>query len=390
MTFDMNRPGMILISGCPRSGTSVTMDIQRAAHGDDLILGHKFPQEQRQEMLKEARQRLEDETDSDYSLRLYLMDKQIALQEIQKRDELKYQDMNPEGFWEMEFSVQGIIYRHRWKRLFAKLLAGEEYRICKVVSQGLLNSDPIYISKIIYLIRHPRAVAKSQERLLRGFNWTDEDGTVRNAFEDMKIHTPEMFITVTVQACRFFIDNPEIPVKFFHFEKIMEDPINQINAMGEFVGCGDYTKAHDIVQQKLNRSKHEDVDSNLWEDAYFVYDKLCKGADLINEGKVQEAHEFFKEVLTYMEDPKREINREHRRWMCYRAKKVVCERECVLCMTNVTVRENFKSYAEKTNHPVANHWSEEPCPFECGMDLDRDNYLTLDESIENNFWNYYD
>jgi len=37
------RKGFLIVSGCPRSGTSVTMDIQREAHGDEAICGEKFP-----------------------------------------------------------------------------------------------------------------------------------------------------------------------------------------------------------------------------------------------------------------------------------------------------------------------------------------------------------
>ncbi len=38
---------MLIISGCPRSGTSVQMDIHRAVFGEERILGAKFPQEKR-------------------------------------------------------------------------------------------------------------------------------------------------------------------------------------------------------------------------------------------------------------------------------------------------------------------------------------------------------
>jgi len=384
------RNGMILVSGCPRSGTSVCMDIQRAAHGSEKILGEKFPQEARKARREKLREYQENEPVHEYRIRQYMIDKAIASENAnQSEDEQRWRDMNPEGFWEMAFSVRGIIYHPQFKDTLKGVLEGET-KICKVVSQGLLMSDPQYIGKIIFMIRHPRAVAKSQERLVRGFNFRDEtDGKVKNIFEGMKIHTPEMFIGVTTQAARFFLDNPEIPVRFYHFEKLIEDPIPYLDDMQKFVGEGDYKKACNIVQPKLNRSKHEDVENKLWGDAYFIYDKLCEAAELINNDNTrEEANTLFKEILEYMEDPKREYNREKRQWRCYRAKHTVTEDVCRSCYYNSHHRENFKIHSESTEGKVSKHWTQEPCLFECGMDLDRDpdDYLTIEESIENNFW----
>jgi len=382
------RKGFLVVSGCPRSGTSVNMDIQRVAHGDDAILGEKFPQESRKKAREEMLARIPEEFDHEFQVRRFLLSKELAQHETrQDPEKQKYVDMNPEGFWECAFSVQGIIYRPQFRGVLHKVRNGE-FKVVKVVSQGLLASDPAYIGQVIYMIRHPRAVAKSQERLTRGFNWTDDDGNVHNAFEDMKIHTPEMYIEVTVKAAQWFLTNPRIPVMFVHFEELVSDPKTQIDRMSEFVGCGDYKKACDVVQPKLNRSKPEDVENVLWEDAEFVYEQLSKAAASIDAGEGRsKANRCFKKIIRYFQDPRRAFNREKRNWRCYRSKHVVTENMCKACYGDPVAAGNFRKHSESADGAVARHWSKEPCLFECGMDLDREGpYLTIEESIENNFW----
>jgi hypothetical protein len=243
----MNR-GLIIVSGCPRSGTSVCMDIQREAHGEDKILGYKFPREAKRKNYENLLSRIDDENDHSYQIRKYTIEKQI-LQEEQILDEKeeRWKDMNPEGFWEMEFTVKGLQYIPKYRKVLRECLEGKT-KICKIVSQGLLASDPLYIEKIIFMIRHPRAVAKSQERLSRELQILCKDGEVRNMFEGLIFHTPEMFIEVTVEACRFFFQNPNIPVRFYHFEKLFESPDEVLNDMQRFIGEGDYSKASKIIQ----------------------------------------------------------------------------------------------------------------------------------------------
>jgi len=364
------------------------MDIQRVAHGDDCIVGEKFPQETRAQMRKDLLEIQPREEWFNHQIRKYLIEKELLSQELSKNpEEEKYKDMNPEGFWECLFTVPGIIYRPQVSHHLKEVRQGK-FRVVKVVSQGLMASDPSYIGKIIYMMRHPRAVAKSQERLTRGFNWTDEDGNVHNAFEGIVIHTPEMYIQVTVMAAQWFLANPRIPVLFVNFEDLVSDPKTEIDRMAEFVGQGDYKKAYDVVQPKLNRSKHEDIPNPLWEDAEFVYGQFTKAAKSINAGEGRsKANRCFKKIVDYFMDPRRAFNREKRNWKCYRAKRQASENICKQCYGNPVVAANFRNHSEELEGFVSRHWSKEPCLFECGMDLDRkEPYLTIEESIEKNWW----
>lgn len=383
-----NLANLLLACGCPRSGTSILMEIIRLIYGEDMILGTKFPQEARKEHIETILRELEEEGDiANYQLRKYLVERNLAAQEAQLTEEERdFKDMNPDGFWEMAFTVKGVRYAPALRNIFDALRSGKK-RFCKVVSQGLMASDTTYIDKVIYTIRHPRAVAKSQERLIRGFQYIDPNtGKSKNAFGDMVIHTPEMFIKVTTQASRFFLNNPDIPVMFYHFEDLIENPKEVIDRIVEFVGFGDPSKAYDAVKPKLNRSKHEDVESNLWEDAEFVYTAFSEAACLVNSGNREAANEIFQEIVDYIADPKREVNKDTRNWMCPRSKNVATYRICQMCQKSANSRKNMKETAEKLYRPGVKHWSQEPCLFECGMDPDREEYVTVEDSIKNNFW----
>ena len=63
---------MIVVSGCPRSGTSLMMESLRRALGEDRILGIRFPFSDRAAKLSERR---EDEENGEYAVRKYLMEK---------------------------------------------------------------------------------------------------------------------------------------------------------------------------------------------------------------------------------------------------------------------------------------------------------------------------
>jgi hypothetical protein len=354
---------MIVVSGCPRSGTSLTMLLMSKILGEDRIKGSKWPQEQ-------ERSRGEDEPAHLYEIRKFMEAKQRAQVVKSGRDPEKYKDMNPNGFWECQYSVRGISYNYP-DRAFLRTVEQEEdgNRSCvKIVSQGLLSSDPRYLSKIIYLIRHPRKVAKSQERLSRGLQLEGKDIS-----EHVKIHTPEMYINVTVAACRFLLENPDIPVLFVNYDDLINDAARKVEDICNFIDqpfAQAWTKTATLIKPNLRRSAPEDVDNALWEDAENVY-------DMFNEG-------MFQEIIDYASDPLKPMNRSTRKWSCPRSGNVVDEKICGMCVKD----RDFRDEARKAADLRRIDWKEQPCLFECGLDLDRPDaeYLTPDESIQHNSW----
>jgi hypothetical protein len=384
--------GYVVVSGCPRSGTSLTMDILRAIFGEDNILGSKFPQQAKtkDEMIKEI-----EENEDLSEVEKYLSKRRFDIMPAQDLERLeKARDMNPNGFWECAFSVMGIQYYPMMKEELSKALS--QLRIVKVVSQGLLRSDTLYINRVIFLIRHPRAVAKSQERLERGMHVIGDDGKTYNIMNGPEIgpdgepipfvwHEPDMFINVSLQALLFMKNNPHIPFKFIEFEELVSDPHKNIREIYEFTGMeGDLEKGLSIVEPKLNRSRHEDVELSYWCDAEYVYDALLKVKKLYEEDRLEDVTKLVDETVEYMQDPKREWYLAKNEWRCYRAKKIVNREKCLKCIG----KDPKTLYAFKKNSESvgSEHWSTQPCPFECGMDVLREDPLTIEESIKNNHW----
>jgi hypothetical protein len=355
------------------------MDILREIFGDDLILGYKFPQRQRWEELEKSLAKEED------SLRKYVLEKLKLEIESNNKDFQETMDMNPNGFWECAFSVQGIRYlRHMRDELND---AVENPKIVKVVSQGLLSSDVRYIDRIIFLIRNPRSVAKSQERLKREILIEGADGEVHNLFENMVIHSPEMFIQVSIQALMFMQENKDIPIQFIEFEDLIANPEKQINKIVDFVPLpGNAQDGIDIVEPKLNRSEPEEIENDLWEDAEYVYEALLHVRYLYENQKLDDLDEVIEGFLEYMQDPKRDINKKNTSWRCYRAKEIANYDVCQRCINDRKYRENMKLRSEAIEAEFTKHWSQEPCQFECGKNPDTDEYITVEESIANNFW----
>lgn len=346
---------MIIVSGCPRSGTSLTMDIMRSAVGEENIMGAKQPNGLAQHP---------KESDVQFSIRSHLQAK------AHKKREDKGKDMNPNGFWECKFSVGGIKPSPiTFRSELEDILENKKSTVCKVVSQGLLSSDSRFIDKIIYLHRHPRTVAKSQEKLTRGkeIRIGQEDHNIIDA----PIHSPKMYIEVTLAACRWFLENPEIPVLFIAYENMLKSPSDEIEKIEAFVGYGNFEESKKIVDPKLNRSVRKEIEHNLWEDAEFIYDNFLKG-------------DYQMILDEFSENRGRQINRERDAWVCPRIGMKV---NCFACQRCISTPDIVKNHKIRAAH-LGLDYLEEPCLFECGMNIDTptEDIKTIEESIDNHSW----
>ena len=167
----------IIISGCPRSGTSMMTNTVGELLADDgyTIIGEQFPQERRyNNMALDTNEQRDGESDHRYKLRMFLTKRMqtngrntrnLERQESQRKKKSEamthVKKMNPHGFYECRYTVQGCYYH--WG--IEKIIEGK--RIAKIVSQGLVHTDPAFLGekKIIMMTRNPREVAKSQEDL---------------------------------------------------------------------------------------------------------------------------------------------------------------------------------------------------------------------------------
>lgn len=338
---------MIIVSGCPRSGTSMMMDCLRIAFGDDRIIGQKFPQEDR---ISVGLEKHKDETENEFEARKYLRD---LISPNVVKDFTISKDMNKNGFWECRYSVRGITWHMDMPDLTGK--------ICKIVSQGLFQSDPKYIDKIVYMLRDPRQVAKSQERLKRMPFLTHEE----EVNSGLVIHTPEMFITVSYQACKWLLANPEIPVITVLFDDLIMRPDEVLSKVQDFLQDGDFSKHQ--IDPKLKRSYPEEIGNHLWEYADTIYEFMKKGE--------------YKKVIDYFDENKKMIFRDKITTICTRLRESMVYNECISCKSSCSLVKNLIKRAE--NKKIA--WELEPCMFDCLTDPFNE-HISMDESIKNHHW----
>ncbi len=352
------------ISGCARSGTSLAMGLLRIALGADRIYGDKFPQ-------KADRKRMLEQWDKEgcRSARLYI-ERQTGLPwdvEFQKVVE-----MNPHGFWEHPFTVQGMRYSAQFHDVLNDIENRAPPGIIKLVAQGLFHSDPRYIDRVIYMLRDPKEVAKSQERLKRAFVVQHPDtGEVVDLGKQMRVHSPQMFNNTTAMAAMFFAKNPHIPLLVIRFQDLVDRPDDTLSHIKDFLGeKGDFGKAAQLVTKTLHRSKAVEGSDEIpmWQESQMIHDMFF--------------NRQFEQVVEYMEDPRRGTNRIQRNWTCLRTNLPTVENHCRECMANPEYRVGLKRHAE--SHQV--DWKNKPCMFQCGMDLDNDKPMTPQESVDQNFW----
>lgn len=351
-----------LVSGCPRSGTSLMMLCSRSMLGEDRIVGDKFPQERR---LRGARQQMDDESDAHYRARQYMLDVKLEHSDAKERME-KARDMNPSGFWECPFTVQGLYWRPGMQEFLEK--DQECPRVIKVVSQGLYRSNPSMVDKVVMMCRHPAEVAKSQRRLRRGLEVETPSGP-QNVSDEFEIITPRMFTQVTKQAAHFVVNNPDVDVHTVMFPDLVESPEETLRGVVQFLGEGDWEAGAEEIDPSLYRSRHDGGDGDQWEEARQVWEML--------------RDERWQEIVDY-ETPG--TRRKTRQFFCVRTQRMVTPRQCMLCYGGEQVTGKMRRRAEGKE---GCNWEGEPCLWECGYCEEDESPKTIEQSVEENFFGDY-
>jgi len=327
------------------------MDLMRSALGEDRIIGTRFPHAKQVEQIEAIADPYVRE-----AMR-YNFDKQHPNFHEQLR---RSKDMNPNGFWECPFTVSGIRYQFAMVDRLASIQAAKPPYVCKIVSQGLAQSDPTYIDKVVMMTRHPRSVAKSQEQLKR--QWPFEG-------EQVVVHSPQMFINVTRWVSSWLIYNDQMPIHHIDFDELLEQPGNELRRLQGFLGEGDFETAATRIEPRYHRSHPEDkAVHEPWADAERVY-ALFKGGD-------------YQGVLDYFKTAEREIDRQQKQWYCPRSGHTVGHRSCALCRKDRDVRAQYRRHAEKQGI----NWRHEPCMHEVMFADSQGQRLTIEQSIQHNFW----
>jgi hypothetical protein len=353
----MQKNKLIVISGCPRSGTSLMMDCLRNCldDGNERLIGFKFPQ---LESRKKVEVKTKFESDKEFELRQWA-DK---VHNPNKTECIKKAlSMNPNGFWEhTEFSVKGLNYNMFTSEIIKGFQKSEKRKFAKIVSNGLLNTCPEYIDRVIFMVRNPIDVAKSQENLERNMKFKLSNGREIDLLEGVKINSPEMFINVTIAACKWIVDNPDIPIKIIEYENLISNPSLEIHTVIDFLGEGNIEKHS--VNPSIDRSVGNTDNTEIWNEAIEIH-KLFLNME-------------FQKIWDLQNEKQ---SKKIKQWLCLRAGMQCNENICDECKSNQKFREQIRQQA--TQRKV--DWLNAPCVYEVAY---AENQITIEQSIQKNFW----
>jgi hypothetical protein len=157
-----------------------------------------------------------------------------------------------------------------------------------------------------------------------------------------------MFIQVTYQACKWLLDNPDVPVLTVLFDDLIMYPDKSLARLQEFLEEGDFT-THQI-DPKLKRSYPEEIGNHLWEYADTMYEFMKK--------------EEYQKVVDYFEENRRMIFRDKITTFCPRLREQMVYNECLNCKKSCSLVKNLAKRAEEKKVL----WELEPCMFDCLTD----------------------
>jgi len=351
-----------IVSGTARSGTSLMMSILINALGEHRLIGYKFPQ------FEKYLEKLENETDEEYKIRIF--NEEIANPLFQEKKNKSY-EMNPMGFWEdPSCVVSGLYYNPNKLNIINKINSSKTPLILKLDGRGLPKSNPQYIDKVIFMLRNPHEVAKSQENLIRDSKYIMEDGSEIDLFENLKPNTPEMFINTNINCAKWFLENPDVNHITILYDDLLENPKETINKIHNFLSDGDFTESYKLIKKKLRRSidfSTEYDDYDLWKEAELVYQFM--------------QYEDYEELIKYSNNKNLEFVKRNKNWICSRYGQRVFYKTCEQCINNKKFRNKLKEHAER----IKNDWTNKPCSYECAYKLDG-KLISIEESIKTNFW----
>jgi len=358
---------MIVVAGCPRSGTSMMTNTLIELLSDDgySVIGQQFPQEQKINNANkfDTSKPLEGESDEKYSLRKFMIDRAIDNgvqnvikaqdeQEKHKRTMEDVKKLNKHGFFECRYTVRGCSYHIG----IEKIVTGK--KIAKIVSQGLPNTDPRYITegKIILMARNPREVAKSQE----GLTHTPEVQKILDMDSDCKVHQPDMFMQVTLQGASWFLNSGIDPL-VIDYDEYCADPSKYIDEIISYLGMGNKDKAMKVLDLSQKRSVSAGIMSKKFKRADDMYQLMLKKdwQGIVDMGKPKQVNNI----------------------QCVRMQMNIPETHCKSCIKGGEVAISFRDSAIEKDIP----YLELPCVYECGAGTDIDHKL-VEESIRDNHW----
>lgn len=199
-------------------------------------------------------------------------------------------DLNPKGFYETKFVSTGLNLpsimtfvdklpttnenKQKFKDHLQTVFDRNNGKVVKVVTNGLLKTDPDYIKHLIMCMRNPVNVAASQTNLISNVQIPEKEGWKNLPSE----FTPSRYIFEMASLCVYFLNNPTLLSRttWVDYETIVECPEQEITRLCQALGVNNgIEKAVQNVDKKLRRQNVtlEDMTDD-WKLAMKIYEAL--------------------------------------------------------------------------------------------------------------------
>lgn len=254
---------MIIVTGTKRSGTSMWMQILRAAGYP--LLGEAFPRDWGETI----------------------------------------RDANKEGFYESPLRL-GIYYATNPSPRTGAYLAPHDTRglAVKVFASGLVKTDLAYVDRVVASMRHWREYKHSLERLYA----MERENKLAKAQRTGRPYTPLSFPPAPLE---WWSDNYNLirdsllrgyPMRILSYESVLRDPWRTVGEIVRWLGGGRLRAASETVSACLRTQKREvvpKVESGLSPEHEQLFDELYERVDkgrALDAGFVERLHAANREL----------------------------------------------------------------------------------------------
>ena len=147
---------------------------------------------------------------------------------------------NPKGYYELE-CVKTLPHDHSW-------LPGARGRVTKIISSLLKHLPPTYDYKIVFMRRHTSEILLSQTEMLRRLGKNHQAAPDEELTRIYEKHLTDIQLWLQKQ--------PNMAVHYVFYNDIIEDPVKHVAEINGFLGdCLDEVRMLDAVDTSLHRAK---------------------------------------------------------------------------------------------------------------------------------------
>lgn len=174
-----------------------------------------------------------------------------------KEERAKY--LNPEGFWETKVVSRGIRTEEELEKYKDKAI--------KIITSGMLRTvEPAIeeIDKVIFCLRNPREIVQSQKKLISNIKVAD-DKDWKFSPEKMKVNFNRYIVSVGRYILQSNLWSKTLVVDY---RELIKNPAEQIKRISEFLEVPYNPESMSIIRKDLYRSIKSPKKSKLANEIY--------------------------------------------------------------------------------------------------------------------------